>query len=196
MGGCRCLRAHSHTPRPFALRTRDMRTRQLRCSLRRRGSSTMHAAPLAVIHSSTLDATLLHSAHAVPSHSSTHTGSPFPMLLAWIPLRSLPPPAATARSTSLAASAPLSAYPCTVFTVYDERQQECAARSAVTGVQRHPPTVRAPTFGFFSLTSHHLMVGVVCAVSSFFFFFAPSSVHPFHSLQSSMSPRVAGSHWT
>lgn len=86
-----CSLAPPPRPLPHCAPVTCARDSALRCSLRRRGSS-MHAAPLAVIQSSTLDATLLHSAHAAPSHSSTHTGSPSPMLLAWIPLRSLPPP--------------------------------------------------------------------------------------------------------
>ena len=74
----------------------------------------------------------------------------------------------------------LSAYPCMVFTMYDERQPEYAARYAFTGIQRHPPTVRAPPFGFSSFPSHHLMVGVVCCLFSSFSFHAPFSVHRFH----------------
>ena len=74
----------------------------------------------------------------------------------------------------------LSAYPCMVFTMYDERQLEYAARYAFTGIQRHPPTVRAPPFGFSSFPSHHLMVGVVCCLFSFFSFHAPFFVHRFH----------------
>ena len=57
----------------------------------------------------------------------------------------------------------LLAYPCMVFIMCDERQPEYAARYAFTGIQRHPPTVRAPPFGFSSFPSHHLMVGVVCS---------------------------------
>ena len=148
-----CSLAHTLRPLPHCAPVTCACDSALRCSLRRRGSSTMHAA-LAVIQSSTLAASLLHSAHAVPSHSSTHTGSPSPMLLAWIPLRSLLLPSRPLPGQR--PSAPLSAYTCTVFTVYDERQPECAARYAFTGVSVSlQPYVRQP---LVSSLSHQIRV--------------------------------------
>ena len=96
----------------------------------------------------------------------------------------------------------LSAYPCMVFIMCDERQPEYAARYAFTGIQRHPPTVRAPPFGFFSFTSHHFD-GRCCVLSFFFLFlstllsscidFTPTVVH-LHPRRTITLDVKAGSH--
>lgn len=157
MGECRCLRAHSHThtrPLPHCAPVTCARDSSLRCSLRRRGSSTMPCHSL----SSTRPLSMLPSSipHMRLRHTRARTRAR-PFLCSSLGFRCVRflPPAATARSTSLRRLCPsLSAYPCMVLTVYDERQSECAARYAFTGVSVSlQPYVRQP---LASSLSHHI----------------------------------------
>ena len=188
-------RTHAHTHAPLAaLRTRDMRTRQ-RPLLFAPTERVFNDAP--VVHSRcyplafrSCGSVTLEHAHGLALSYAPSLGFRcvrFSSLRGHCQVNAPPPPLPLSQHTH-------ARYLLCMMSVNRSAQHATPSPVSVSASNR---TCANLWFLLFHITSLDGRCCVCCFfLLSFFFSYAPSSVHPFHSLQSSMSPRVAGSLWT